>query len=171
MYQHILLAVALQRWDIVSPNALVAREVAVALAKGSGAKLSVLSVYDYELLSTYRDDRLTPPGLPPALVRHYWDNHRCAIDALMRTKMAAFLADVLPVGIPITPLLKVGEPRPLIIRTAESLEVDLIVIGTHSKRKVFDVLLGGTAAYVSRHASCPVLMAKPGETFVPSKGA
>jgi nucleotide-binding universal stress UspA family protein len=171
MYQHILLAVALQRWDIVSPNALVAREMAVALAKGSSAKLSVLSVYDYELLSVYRDDRLTPPGLPPALVSRYWENHRRAIDALMRTKMTAFLADVPPVGIPITPLLKVGEPRPLIIRTAEILEVNLIVIGTHSKRNVFDVLLGGTAAYVSRHASCPVLMVKPGETSVPLKRA
>ena len=84
--------------------------------------------------------------------------------------MTSFLADVPPVGVPITPLLKVGEPRPLIIRTAETLKVDLIVIGTHSKRKVFDVLLGGTAAYVSRHAPCPVLMAKPGETSVPPEG-
>jgi nucleotide-binding universal stress UspA family protein len=108
MYQHILLAVALQRWDIVSPTALVAREVAVALAKGSSAKLSVLSVYDYELLSVYPDDRLTPPGLPPALVSHYWEHHRRTIDALMRTKMTAFLADVPPVGVPITPLLEVG---------------------------------------------------------------
>jgi nucleotide-binding universal stress UspA family protein len=171
MYQHILLAVALQRWDIVSPTALVAREVAVALAKGSSAKLSVLSVYDYELLSVYPDDRLTPPGLPPALVSHYWEHHRRAIDALMRTKMTAFLADVPPVGVPITPLLEVGEPRPLIIRTAESLGVNLIVIGTHSQRKVFDVLLGGTAAYVSRHASCPVLLVKPGDTAVPLKRA
>lgn len=171
MYQHILLAVALQRWDSVSPNALVAREAAVALAKGSGAKLSVLSVYDYEVLSVYRDDRFTPPGLPPALVSRYWENHQRAIDALMRTKMTAFLANVPPVGLPITPRLEVGEPRPLIIRTAEILAVDLIVIGTHSKRNVFDVPLGGTAAYVSRHASCPVLLVKPGETSGPRKRA
>jgi len=145
--------------------------VAVALGKGSRAQLSVLSVYDYELSSVYRDDRLTPPGLPPALVSRHWENHRRAIDALMRTKLTASLADVPPVGIPITPLLKVGEPRPLIISTAEILAVDLIVIGTHSKRNVFDVQLGGTAAYVSRHASCPVLLVKPGETSGPRKRA
>jgi len=42
MYQHILLAVALQRWDKPSPHALAARDAAVALAKGAGARLSVL---------------------------------------------------------------------------------------------------------------------------------
>jgi hypothetical protein len=48
MYQHILLAVALQRWDKPSPHAFAARDAAVALAKGAGARLSVLSVYEYE---------------------------------------------------------------------------------------------------------------------------
>ena len=47
MYQQILLAVALQHWEEFTSHALAAREVAVALAKGSGARLSVLSVYDY----------------------------------------------------------------------------------------------------------------------------
>jgi nucleotide-binding universal stress UspA family protein len=62
---------------------------------------------------------------------------------------------------PITPLLKVGHPRQLIVATAETLGVDLIVIGAHSKRSFLDVLLGGTAAAVSRHAACPVLMVQP----------
>ena len=70
MYQHILLAVALQQWDEFSPHAVAAREAAVALAKGSGAQLSVLSVYDYdytqpealslapEELARYRDTQM-----------------------------------------------------------------------------------------------------------------
>jgi nucleotide-binding universal stress UspA family protein len=48
MYQHILLAVALQQWDEFSPYTVAAREAAVALANWSGAQLSVLSVYDYD---------------------------------------------------------------------------------------------------------------------------
>jgi nucleotide-binding universal stress UspA family protein len=48
MYQHILLAVALPPWEAFSAHALAAREVAVALAKGAGARLSVLSVYAYD---------------------------------------------------------------------------------------------------------------------------
>jgi hypothetical protein len=47
VYQHILLAVALQRWDGFSPHAVAARQAAVALARGAGAPLTVLSVYDY----------------------------------------------------------------------------------------------------------------------------
>jgi nucleotide-binding universal stress UspA family protein len=163
MYQHILLAVALQRWDTVSPYALVAREVAVALAQGAGAKLSVLSVYDYELLSVYGDDRLTPPGLPPELVTRYWEDHRHAIDVMMAAKMEAFLAGIRGVNLPIAPILAVGESRETIVTMAETLRADLLIIGTHSKRNVFHVVLGGTAAHVSRHTACPVLMVKPGE--------
>ena len=35
---------------------------------------------------------------------------------------------------PLTPLLKVGEARPLIVNTTETRRVDLIVIGAYSKR-------------------------------------
>jgi nucleotide-binding universal stress UspA family protein len=168
MYQHILLAVALQQWEEPSPHALAAREVAVTLAKGAGAKLSVLSVYDHG-----------PPeesGLPLEMASHSGaevmrqleavrkrrEEHIRQLDAQMETKIKVFAAGVPERDLPIAPLLKVGEPRPLIISTAETLGVDLIVIGGHSKRSFLDVLLGGTAAYVSRHAACPVLMVQPG---------
>jgi hypothetical protein len=47
MCHQILLVVALQQWDEFSPHAVAAREASVALARGSGAKLLVLSVYAY----------------------------------------------------------------------------------------------------------------------------
>jgi nucleotide-binding universal stress UspA family protein len=168
MYQHILLAVALQQWDEFSPHAVAAREAAVALARGSGAKLVVLSVYDY--------GPLEEPGLPLELVSQSGaevmrqleaatqrrEEHIRQLDAQMETKMKAFLAGVPTREIPITPLFKVGNPRQLIVATAEALGVDLLVIGAHSKRNFLDVLLGGTATAVSRHAACPVLMVQPG---------
>jgi nucleotide-binding universal stress UspA family protein len=76
--------------------------------------------------------------------------------------MKAFLAGVPTHETPITPLLKVGDPRQLIVATAEALGVDLLVIGAHSKRSFLDVLLGGTATAVSRHAPCAVVMVQPG---------
>jgi nucleotide-binding universal stress UspA family protein len=168
MYHQILLAVALQQWDEFSPHAVAAREAAVALARGSGAKLVVLSVYDY--------GPLEEPGLPLELVSQSGaevmhqleaatkrrEEHIRQLDAQMETKMQAFLAGVPSPETPITPLLQVGHPRQLIVATAETLGVDLIVIGAHSKRSFLDVLLGGTAASVSRHAACPVLMVQPG---------
>ena len=115
MYQHILLAVALQQWDEFSPHAVAAREAAVALAHGSGARLSVLSVYDY--------DYETPEAmsLPPEEVARYRDTQMVRMDERMATKMQAFLAGVPTRETPITPLLKVGDPRQLIIGTAEAL--------------------------------------------------
>jgi nucleotide-binding universal stress UspA family protein len=164
MYGHILLAVALQKWDEFSPHAVAAREAAVALARGSGAQLSVLSVYDY-------DDKqpealiLSPEALSLSSVdlARDRDTQMQRIDAQMETKMKTFLSGVPTDEPPITPLLKVGNPREVIVATAEALGVDCLVIGAHSKRSFLDVLLGGTATAVSRHATCTVVMVQPGE--------
>jgi nucleotide-binding universal stress UspA family protein len=81
----------------------------------------------------------------------------------MEQEMKTFLSVGEAVEVPITHVLKVGEPRTLIISTAEKLGVDLLVIGAHSKRGIVDTLLGGTAAYLSRHAPCPVVTVQPRE--------
>ena len=154
MYQHILLAVALQRWDTPSRHALAARDAAVALAKGARARLSVLSVYEYEDLDA--------PSLAAEELGRYRETQMQRIDALMEQKLKTFLDGVPTDDLAVTPMLKLGEARPMILRTAESLGVDLLVIGSHSKRSFLDVLLGGTAAYVIRHAPCPVVMVQPG---------
>jgi nucleotide-binding universal stress UspA family protein len=156
VYRHILLAVALQQWAEFSPHAVAAREAAAALAHGSGARLSVLSVYDYD---EAEPDAL---GLPPEEVSRYRDTQMQRIDAQMETQMKAFLAGLPTHEPPVTPLLKVGNPRQVIVTTAEALGVDLLVIGAHSRRSFLDVLLGGTAAAVSRHAPCAVVMVQPG---------
>jgi nucleotide-binding universal stress UspA family protein len=157
MYQHILLAVALQQWDEFSPHAVAAREAAVALANGSGAQLSILSVYDYDY------DQPDALSLPSEELSRYRDTQMQRIDEQMDTKMKAFLAGAPTHNTSITPLLKVGHPRQVIVATAEALRVDLVVIGAHSKRSFLDVLLGGTATAVSRHAPCAVVMVQPGE--------
>jgi nucleotide-binding universal stress UspA family protein len=163
MYQHILLAVALQQWDEFSPHAVAAREAAVALAHGSGAQLSVLSVYDYDKQSEALSLSPDTLSLSPVDLARDRDTQMQRMDELMTTKMQAFLAGAPTHETPITPLLKVGDPRQLIVATAEALGVDLLVIGAHSKRSFLDVLLGGTATTVSRHAACAVVMVQPGE--------
>jgi nucleotide-binding universal stress UspA family protein len=154
MYQHILLAVALQRWEEFSSHALAARNAAVSLARGAGAKLSVLSVYEYEDLDV--------SSLAPEELGRFHESQMQRTDAFMQQKMKTFLDGTPTEDLDITPLLKVGDARTLILRTADSLGVDLIVIGAHSKRSFLDVLLGGTAAYVGRNAFCPVIMVQPG---------
>jgi nucleotide-binding universal stress UspA family protein len=143
---------------------VAAREAVVALARGSGARLSVLSVCDYddkqpEALS------LSPETLSLSSVdlARYRDTQMQRMDELMVAKVQGFLAGVSTHEPPITPLLKVGDPRQVIVATAEGFGVDLLVIGAHSQRSFLDVLLGGTAAAVSRHAPCAVVMVQPGE--------
>jgi nucleotide-binding universal stress UspA family protein len=156
MDHQILLAVALEQGEEFTRHALAAREVAVALAKGSGASLSVLSVYDY--------GEIKEPSLSAEMAARYREDMMQRIDWSMETKMKAFLAGVQAMDIAITPLVQVGEPRKTILEVAERLPADLLVIGAHNKRSVLDVVLGGTAGYVSRHAPCPVVMVTPRRT-------
>jgi nucleotide-binding universal stress UspA family protein len=153
MYEQILLAVALQQWEEFTPHAIAAREVAAVLAKGSGAKLAVLSVYDY--------GEIKAPSVSAEMAARYREDMMQRIDGSMETKMKAFLAGVQAMDNAITPIVQAGEPRKTILEVAERLPADLLVIGAHNKRSVLDVVLGGTAGHVSRHATCPVIMVTP----------
>lgn len=55
------------------------------------------------------------------------------------------------------PQVVAGEPADAIVRMAEELEVDLIVMGTHGRTGLHHVLLGSVAEKVVRLALCPVL--------------
>jgi nucleotide-binding universal stress UspA family protein len=156
MYDQIVVAVAIQQWEEFTPHALAARDVAVALAKGSGARLSVLSIYDY--------GKITEPSLSADMAARYREDMMQRIDGAMEMKMKAFLAGVQHMDLPITPIVQVGEPRKTIIEVVEQLPADVLVIGSHSKHSVLDVVLGGTAGYMSRHAPCPVIMVTPRKT-------
>ena len=153
MYEQILLAVALQQWEEFTSHALAAREVAVALAKGSGARLSVLSVYDY--------GEIKQPSVSAEMAARYREDMMQRIDGSMETKIKAFLAGAEAMDSAITPIVQAGEPRKTILDVAERLPADLLVIGAHNNRSVLDVVLGGTAGHVSRHATCPVIMVTP----------
>ena len=53
-----------------------------------------------------------------------------------------------------------GKAARVIPRVAQALGDDLIVIGPHAERPVFDRLLGSVAEGVARRAACPVLIAR-----------
>jgi nucleotide-binding universal stress UspA family protein len=76
-------------------------------------------------------------------------------------KMDDYVGPLLSLGLPVTKMLRVGSPRHLIIDVAHEVDADLLVIGSHSKRGLLDIALGGTARHVSEHAPCPVVMVAP----------
>lgn len=51
-----------------------------------------------------------------------------------------------------------GNPREDIIRMAETLEVDLIVMGTHGHTGLRRILIGSVAENVVRHSGIPVMV-------------
>lgn len=62
--------------------------------------------------------------------------------------------------VPVVRRLLAGDPADAIVRTAESENVDLIVMGTHGRRGITRLLMGSVAEAVVRRAPCPVLTVK-----------
>ena len=66
-----------------------------------------------------------------------------------------------PEGPRVTPHVLTGDPAREIVRMADDVEADLIIVGTHGRRGLRRLLLGSVAEHVTRWASCPVLVMRP----------
>ncbi|MBN1880483.1 universal stress protein [bacterium] len=75
-------------------------------------------------------------------------------------KMSHRLVDFsqsIPSDISISTLIAVGVPYIEIVKRAELIHADLIVIGTHGRTGIRHMLIGSVAEKVVRTASCPVM--------------
>ena len=63
-------------------------------------------------------------------------------------------------GVRVETLLRVGTPWREILRVADEVGATLIVMGSHGKRTLEELLLGSTVEHVTRHANCPVLVVR-----------
>jgi len=159
MFHKVLLAAALQNWEVPTPYACAAREVAIQLAKGSTNPLYVLTVYSYQA------PPITPhPLIGPEVIQESERLLRVeeeAVRAEVEAKLRKYLQPIETSGVAVMPLVRAGNPREEVIRVAGEVEADLIVIGSHSKRHLFDI--GGTAQAICRRAPATVVMASPGQ--------
>lgn len=126
-----------------SPFSRRALAYAIALARPAAAKLTVLHVSPLPLPSA--DDDVLPEWMPD--VPSSADQ---LLDELRRFAEPAHAA-----GLPTEMLMRDGDPGDEIVRTARSLGVDLIAMGSHGRRG-FQRLLGSHAERVLRTAPCPV---------------
>ena len=81
--------------------------------------------------------------------------HRAAQEAVER--VAHELQDMTP---NVETMVRGGAPADQIIRAADEIEADLIVIGGRGKGAVGAILLGSVAYQVLHHARCPVLITR-----------
>lgn len=128
----------------LSESAEQALEYACELARSLNAEVHLLNVVGIPALGV--------PELGVALTSTVIDqlvtDNQTALDHLARTKCNAQLGQV---------LIKAGDPRDMINRTAQELGIDLIVMGTHGRRGISRALLGSVAETVVRSAPCAVL--------------
>jgi nucleotide-binding universal stress UspA family protein len=159
MFQNILLAAALQHWDVPSPHARAAREVATQLAKASWHPLFVLTVYTSPELPLVQ-----PPLVGPEVVeesKQILMAEEAALYAEMEAKLRDYVEAIERAGVAVVPMIRRGNPREDVLRVAAEIGADCLVIGSHSKRSVFE--LGGTAQAICRRAPAIVVMASPAQ--------
>jgi nucleotide-binding universal stress UspA family protein len=142
-----------------SAHARDAGHQALECARCSGGSIDVLTV-------------VSPSELPPILLdvpdpfiaeeavheaeRRLESEHEEAVRRELATE-AGFLTDA---GVTIRMHVRVGAPADEILRLATELGSTLIVIGSHGKRSLEELLLGSTVENVTKHAPCPVLVVR-----------
>jgi len=129
-----------------SESSHFATEMACAVARGEGAHVILLHV--------------SPQ--PPAIVRDvpaFKEQHVQEDFAAYRQEIDARMAR-LRKEIParnVESLVAEGETACSILRIAEEKACDVIIMGTHGKSRMLQLMMGSVAAEVSRKACCPVI--------------
>lgn len=159
MFQKVLLAAALQHWDVPNPHARAAREVATQLAKASWHPLTVLTVYTSPNLP-----RVHPPRIGPEVVaesKQLLMAEEAALHADMEAKLRDYVDVIVRAGVAVVPIIRRGNPREDVVRVAAEIGADCLVIGSHRTRSVFE--RGGTAQAICQRAPAIVVMASPAQ--------
>ncbi|MEQ6916205.1 universal stress protein [Halomonas aquatica] len=142
MYTKILLPVDLNEeasWEKALPTAL-------ALCHSFGASLHVVTVLpDYHM----------------PLVGSYFpkDFAEKAHEAVSQAQHQ-FIREHVPEDVTVQSVIVDGSPWEAIIKAAKQLEVDLIVMASHNKRKFADYVLGPNAEHVVHHAKMSVMVVR-----------
>jgi len=144
MYERILLATDGER------GAAQATDHAIALAGAVGANLSVLYVVDETIYGAYAGDEFVQEHEGP----------EAALEALGEDTLDAVEAAATDAGVTVDPEMRRGHPTEEILKTAASVEADLIVLGTHRKSSEFRQLLGSVTGNVVRLSERPTLVVK-----------
>ena len=128
-----------------SPAAEAAFDYALQAARRDGAVLTLVHVI--EPTSPFADDiYIALPG--PA---------REAAEAAARREFDGLLARAKAVDVDANDVLRCGRAADEIVKVAEREFADLIVMGTHGRRGLRRLMLGGVAQEVVATASCPVV--------------
>ena len=127
-----------------SANSDHAFRLACSLARAHGARVQVLHVARHPVISPAED------ASPAGAVRYQEE---------LTEKLHKMQAEGEKVPVE-HQLLFVGDPAAEILRVAQAVKADLIVLGTHGRTGLGRLLMGSVAEQVVRRAPCPVVTVK-----------
>jgi len=128
------------------------------LARTFGASLTVLHIVDNILTRAYGADGIVLAD--PELQREIETSAQRQVDAVLFDEDRKMLGAV---GLVITS----NSPSAAIVTYARDASIDLIVMGTHGRGAIAQLLMGSVAERVVRIAPCPVLTVRhPEHEFV-----
>lgn len=131
-----------------SESARHAQQYAVTLANSFGATLHVLHVVSEEAF------------VPAPELQQRW--LETEIDRA-RKQLRVEVGGAPVGGQPVVQVTQAGPPVHEIVKYAAEHEIDLIVIGTHGRTGLSQLIIGSIAEKVVRLATCPVLTVHPSD--------
>lgn len=139
--------------DFSDPS-LYAVEYAIDLAQRLGGELYLLHVFERPFF--------VEPGVSHSLqLRHGVDQWIREVKAEESARLDALAERFRSRGVKLQPLFREGVPFVEILKAADELAADLIVMATHGRTGLAHVVIGSVAQRVVQKAECPVLTVRP----------
>lgn len=133
-----------------SRASIPAVELALGLAKGTGAAIDLLHVWDRPV-HVQNGYVVGPPGTPPKSLEEFFADVR-------GLELDAWLRDLRESGVTASARVELGDPVGTIVRIARDERFDLIAVGAHGRRGISRWVAGSVAEEVLRRAPCPVVL-------------
>jgi nucleotide-binding universal stress UspA family protein len=144
-----------------SQLSLAAMEEAIVLAKAYGAELRLVHVLtDYEPGAPQRIayfDGYHHPAMSQSMLEAYQKGwNKFAED--YRTWLEDKVQTVSLTGLDLSSEIRLGDPSRELCAMAKEWQADLIVMGSHGRSGIMEMLMGSVSNYVMHHSPCSVLI-------------
>ncbi|MGF1515669.1 MAG: universal stress protein [Elainellaceae cyanobacterium] len=138
-------------------------EKALALAQATGAELMLISVLTLDNAGSMYPPQFygltySPIDVDDSVWNIYKERYQ-AEETAGRKLLHKFKAQATEAGVPTQSDQVVGSPGRQICDAAKDWNADLIIVGSHGRKGLGELLLGSVSNYVMHHAPCSVLVA------------